>query len=406
MTTTTTPRPTEFPPWVHALGGSVGSALALLLLYPLERARIELQASVAAESKKHPPVVAAEEAPGVEQQEEMDEEESWMDANDDESPRSQTNNNQPDPYSPDVMATTTTHGRQSTIHRILVELYQRGELYRGVGPIVTTLLVSNFIFFGAKSQLQKFLQPARLPNNNHHHAKSLPNSKLISLLSSTLAGMINVLLTNPLWVTNLRIVTHQSTHDNLWKELWHMVQTQQNLWQGTTSSLWLVSNPVLQLVSYEWMRHLVLSSKPKRGRVTLSPLQAFGLGALSKALATVVTHPLQLAQACQRLNPPPPTSVTSTSHNNHNDSDHDQDEPQPQQPHYHGTLDCLRQLYHRHDGNILEAWYTGFPAKLLQTVLTAALQFLTYEQILYAIHRAVLLHRPRDGPTSHKRAIP
>ena len=28
---------TEFPPWVHALGGSLGSAIALCLLYPLER---------------------------------------------------------------------------------------------------------------------------------------------------------------------------------------------------------------------------------------------------------------------------------------------------------------------------------------------------------------------------------
>ena len=35
------------PPIVHAIAGSIGSALALLLFYPLERARIELQTQAA-----------------------------------------------------------------------------------------------------------------------------------------------------------------------------------------------------------------------------------------------------------------------------------------------------------------------------------------------------------------------
>ena len=44
--------PSSVPPLGHAIGGSVGSALALLLLYPLERARTELQASVSKELEK------------------------------------------------------------------------------------------------------------------------------------------------------------------------------------------------------------------------------------------------------------------------------------------------------------------------------------------------------------------
>ena len=36
------------PPIGHAIGGSIGSALALLLFYPLERARIEMQADAGA----------------------------------------------------------------------------------------------------------------------------------------------------------------------------------------------------------------------------------------------------------------------------------------------------------------------------------------------------------------------
>ena len=37
----------EIPPLGHAIGGALGSALALLLFYPLERARIEMQADAA-----------------------------------------------------------------------------------------------------------------------------------------------------------------------------------------------------------------------------------------------------------------------------------------------------------------------------------------------------------------------
>ena len=46
----------EAPPIVHALGGSIGSALALLLFYPLERARIEMQSKAAAAKKTTPSV--------------------------------------------------------------------------------------------------------------------------------------------------------------------------------------------------------------------------------------------------------------------------------------------------------------------------------------------------------------
>ena len=40
------------PPLVHAIGGSVGSALSLLILYPLERVRIELQSQASAEEEE------------------------------------------------------------------------------------------------------------------------------------------------------------------------------------------------------------------------------------------------------------------------------------------------------------------------------------------------------------------
>jgi hypothetical protein len=52
-TTASAPAVESIHPLAHAVGGSLGSALALLLLYPLERARIELQSSAA--SRPHRP---------------------------------------------------------------------------------------------------------------------------------------------------------------------------------------------------------------------------------------------------------------------------------------------------------------------------------------------------------------
>lgn len=70
------------------------------------------------------------------------------------------------------------------------------------------------------------------------------------------------------------------------------------------------------------------------------------------------TSPLQLAQTVLRLQ----------------DSKHK------------GTLDCLRKLYA--DGGLAKL-FTGMRAKLLQTVLTAAFTFLTYEQILGVVQTAL-----------------
>ena len=50
-------------------------------------------------------------------------------------------------------------------------------------------------------------------------------------------------------------------------------------------------------------------------------------------------------------------------------------------------MDCLVQLYKRRG---IQEWFTGMRAKLLQTVLTAAFTFLTYEQILGAVQSALI----------------
>jgi solute carrier family 25 (peroxisomal adenine nucleotide transporter), member 17 len=135
------------------------------------------------------------------------------------------------------------------------------------------------------------------------------------------------------------------------------------------------------------------------------------LGALSKAISTVLTYPLQLAQTLLRVqkedNPTTTTAIaaeiceSSESEpllpgKNHSTKTLTTTHTRTTQfttalipPPYKGTLDCLVQIY-RQKG--MEGWFAGMRTKLLQTVLTAAFTFLTYEQIIrviMAVHKAL-----------------
>jgi len=73
------------------------------------------------------------------------------------------------------------------------------------------------------------------------------------------------------------------------------------LWAGTAPSLILVSNPAIQFMTYEAIKRQLPILFPG---VSLGPLAFFFVGAMSKAVATLVTYPLQLLQAQLRVSLP------------------------------------------------------------------------------------------------------
>jgi len=119
-------------------------------------------------------------------------------------------------------------------------------------------------------------------HNNHNQSSAHQRQRrlwmsksLASLLASTLAGVINVLLTNPMWVASLRImesksirknsnetsnsnssesnINHQQT--NLWNVMRRIAKEEGflQLWNGTFTLLLLVSNPIIQHFLYGQM---------------------------------------------------------------------------------------------------------------------------------------------------------
>ena len=410
----------------HAVGGSLGSALALLLLYPLERARVEMQTMTATAAATrtavngiHGKVRPLTEAPphphqtpggsgGLDKAMPSLWDASW---------EASTLNEEKDT---DMSILTGETSFKSGLLDCIYQLHQRNQLYRGVTPVVTTMALSNFVFFYAHSYLKKMLLM------DMKSSSSGSSNLRLSLLASCLAGIANVLVTNPFWVANLRIITKSESEPSchsasLWSEIKSILQEEgwKHLWNGTPASLLLVSNPVIQFVAYEQFKNSLQSFYqstqhviPSNGHNSIRPLEAFLLGALAKAISTVLTYPLQLAQTVLRAQIDDPTTTatnelarvatsvhlfankSSTDHSTAISSSKTQEQqptlPTAVFPHptYKGTLDCLIQIY-RQKG--LEGWFTGMKTKLLQTVLTAAFTFLTYEQIiraLMAVHTA------------------
>lgn len=498
--------PLTIPPIAHAVGGSIGSTISMLLLYPLERVRIEMQAQANNIVKEEQKDEQKDESSIHDDDIHMDRietkiaEDSSIDSIEDQkepqsisstkldlqeennvsspvdsplhSPMDDANSRESSLFSFEVLSVSETNEKQeiktaipisketvsktpvqqltipsmpssassstsssssktnkintnsnsieiykqeesSALEKKLLNLFKKSTLlctihklrlqktlYKGSTPIALTLALSNFIFFYTLQTLKKVL-----------------NQESASFMTSTLAGIVNVLLTNPFWVVNLRRVQRSGLSDHsTWSCLKDIIETEglSQLWAGTGASLLLVSNPAIQYYVYESCKLGLLSLKqdPQKQRgifqniiklffpssqmlnppavSVLRPLEAFVIGALAKALATVATYPLQLAQVLMRLQTNAKAKLTnnkdsfkiggSTTQIQRGGSSTVIQEKENDDGHkYEGLFDCMMKLYNK--GGV-RALYSGMDAKLIQTVLTSAITLLTYEQIL------------------------
>lgn len=232
-------------------------------------------------------------------------------------------------------------------------------LYTGLFPVLESLCVSNFVYF-----------------YTFHCLKSVTKTKQTvvgDLLFGMLAGVVNVLTTTPLWVVNnrLKLVATNGLDtlpfSNLLEGLIYVGKTEgtSGLWAGTVPSLMLVINPAIHFMVYEALKRRILARHS-----TISGWGFFGIGAVAKACATVLTYPLQLVQ-------------TKLRRGAYHDETKGDSLPK--------NVNVLQLILFELKRNGVKGLFRGMEAKLLQTVLTAALMFLTYEKIsrfVFAIMRA------------------
>lgn len=239
-------------------------------------------------------------------------------------------------------------------------------LYRGWFPVISSLCCSNFVYFYTFNTLKKAMVSDR----------SRPGK---DLLMGFISGAVNVLLTTPMWVVNTRLKLqgakfrnedlHQTHYKGIFDAFSQIIANEGvgTLWNGTLPSLVLVFNPAVQFMFYEAMKR-----KAGRGGKRISSLEIFLIGAIAKAIATTATYPLQTVQAILRF------------------GQYKSDGKGGLPGSVRNVISLLMDRIKRHG---LLGLYKGLEAKLLQTVLTAALMFVVYEKITSATFKLMGLQK-------------
>nr|XP_026650333.1 peroxisomal membrane protein PMP34 isoform X2 [Zonotrichia albicollis] len=271
--------------------------------------------------------------------------------------------------------------KSKTTPAVLLEIIKEEGLlapYRGWFPVISSLCCSNFVYFYTFNSLKALW------------VKGQHSTTGKDLVLGVVAGVVNVLLTTPLWVVNTRLKLQGAKFRNEdivptnyrgIIDAFHQIVRDEGvlaLWNGTFPSLLLVFNPAIQFMFYEGFKRKLLKKQLQQicslSIEQLTSLDAFVIGAIAKAVATTLTYPLQTVQSIlrfgrHRLNP---ENRTLGSLRN--------------------VLYLLQQRVRRFG---LVGLYKGLEAKLLQTVLTAALMFLVYEKLTAATFTVMGLKHSR-----------
>jgi len=213
-------------------------------------------------------------------------------------------------------------------------------LFRGCQSTLLSVAVSNFVYFYSFHGLKT------LSRAEHQTA-------LRDLLYACCAGILNVLLTNPLWVVNSRLKMSGVTKgDSQYRGLLDgliKIALQEGvgtLWNGTKASLLLVSNPAIKFTFYELLKRQW--GRPVKGG------SAFILGCMATAIATLFTYPLQMVQAQAR-------------HGSQSG----------------GIIEIGSEIVYQ---NGVVGLYRGVDSKLLQSVTAAGFMFMSYENIFQLVN--------------------
>ncbi|KAI3829545.1 hypothetical protein L1987_03671 [Smallanthus sonchifolius] len=275
-----------------------------------------------------------------------------------------------------------------------------GGLYSGLKPSLLGTAASQGIYYYFY-QVFKNKAEAIAASNKRKGRGDGTVGMLSWLVVAALAGSLNVLFTNPIWVLVTRMQTHtqaeqkileakkeallrecsessligSSLHDKL-RELdsvkpnpygtLHAAREVYNeagikgFWKGIVPTLIMVCNPSIQFMIYETSLKYLKSKRAdkKQSSSKVSALEVFVVGAIAKLGATVTTYPLLVVKS--RLQAKQEISTNNSLR-------------------YSGTLDAIVKMIH-YEG--LSSFYKGMSTKIVQSVFAASVLFMIKEELV------------------------
>ncbi|CAG8946738.1 unnamed protein product [Penicillium salamii] len=174
-------------------------------------------------------------------------------------------------------------------------------LYSGLGSSILGTASMNFAYFYWSTAARSFQVSIF-----KRYGLSNTNSISKELLLGAVGGALAQLCTNPIAVISTRQQTRKRNEQkrSIWETMLDIIHGEDGwtgLWRGLKVNLILVINPMITYGFYQWLRERLLGLK--KGAI-LGSFDAFVLGALSKVLATIATHPLIVAKTMLQSKPP------------------------------------------------------------------------------------------------------
>ncbi|KAF9481961.1 mitochondrial carrier [Pholiota conissans] len=262
-------------------------------------------------------------------------------------------------------AAVETKKEQKSTYQAIVDIIKREGilgLYSGLNSSLLGIAVANGVYYYFYERTKETILRSR-------SSKAL--GTLESMLAGLIAGSATTIISNPIWVvqTSQAVSTMGAdpSQPATTKKL-GFLETVKSIvakdgigafWRGIGPALVLVINPIIQYTAFEQLKNLLIARRTAKLRAaggvaaaaaavaTLTDLDFFILGALSKLIATSFTYPYIVVKS--RLQAGTAKALK-----------------------YKSSLDGLLTII-REEG--IEGLYKGIGSKIVQSVLTAAILF-------------------------------
>eukprot|EP00210_Caulerpa_lentillifera_P007966 g7605.t1 len=238
----------------------------------------------------------------------------------------------------------------------LIAVHGWERLYDGLEPSIVGAAFSQGIYFYFYSTFMKRSEDKR------RSPVEIPES----LFNGYLAGCLNVVLTNPIWVIATRVQAYRRRDESLWNSVLTAFATDGYDWmsKGIVPSLILASNPAIQFCIYELLKRKKMST----GEESLSTYDVFLIMTVAKLGATILTYPLLTVKTRLQV---------YGVHSRHQ---------------YQNMWDAFQTMYKE------EGWtglYNGLSAKCVQSICAATVTMVVKEKVVSVFSRKRQQRQPK-----------